>query len=77
MKKLLVLLIFLCPGVIFAQRPIRRPMPSPQISRQGQYQRTEKREELSRKLVERKNELRKEEQRRDIKTKEIKPRSKY
>jgi len=63
MKNVLVFMLCLMPlgSGIFAQHPLRRSIPAPQIYRPHEIRHEDSRRmELSKKLTERKNELRKE-----------------
>jgi hypothetical protein len=81
MKRILKLFICLGTlngGILFAQHSIHRPIPAPQVMRPHEIpHENNKRRELSKKLIERKNELRREDRGRDQRNREVKPRSRY
>ena len=81
MKKILAMFTVLIPlmsGALQAQHQLRRPMPVPQIIRPHEIRHEDKkRVELSKMLIERKNELRKEERGVGQKSREVKPHLRY
>jgi hypothetical protein len=78
MKKILIILALLLPpaeGIVAQMRYRKLPPPPIRYQHSREPRQVEKRDELSKKLMERKNELRKEDRRQDQRAREVKPRS--